>query len=98
MIKLIGKKKVELNDDEYEYYLELCVKLFKTKDAGSKYMDELIETDDNGFITVAKMSSDTPTEMVFFIQNIIINQRLSAFDQRIAGIELFIEKIGRGKK
>jgi len=83
MIKAIGNKKIELSKEEYSYFLSL-------KDVfGESSFIGLFETDDSGSITLIKPGLDNPTSMavIFFLLNVMLNQRLRRLDNKIAKIE-----------
>ena len=91
MIKAIGLRKVDVSQEEWNYYQEIIAKHSNDKQKGSLYFEDLFETDKQGIITIIKAAKEIPWEVLFFIQNLMINQNLRMFDSRICKIE---EKIG----
>ncbi len=70
----------ELSAEENEYYLEL-VKQLSSKDMdGKEYFRDLFTTDDRGFINLIKPKNSIPWIVLFFIQQIMISQRLRKID------------------
>jgi len=82
MIKGISLRKVEITEQEYGYYLEL-----EKQYSGLGYFDDLFETNDNGIIQLIKTTKSIPWSVLFFVQNLMINQHLRQFDGRITDIE-----------
>ena len=82
MHKTIDYKKVDISDAEYDYYKEL-VNRFSDKSKninGDVYFRDLFETDEDGFITLIKTEKSIPWAILFFIQQIMISQRLRFID------------------
>lgn len=86
MIKIIANKKVELIPDEYNYYLEL-EKIF-----GKEAFIDLFNVNERAQITFVAPSLNQPTSMVlvFFFMNVMFNQRLRQFDEKISKLEMKI--------
>jgi hypothetical protein len=72
MLKAIANQKLEINKEEYSYYLEL-EKIF-----GKEVFVGLFKTDDNGYITSVLPKTSNPMAMivVFFLLNVMFNQKL----------------------
>jgi len=87
MIKGIAHRKVEISKEEYEYYQELVKMCTDDKINGSDYFNDLFETDGDGIITIIKPTKDIPWTVLFFIQNLMINQHLRQYDKRILAVE-----------
>lgn len=86
MIKGIDNKKVNLSDLEYEYYKTLI------KEYGSDSFNDLFDTNKDGIISIIKPTKSVPWVILFFIQNIMINQQLRSNEVRIKELE---KTIGR---
>ena len=82
MIRSIDYKKIDLTDIEYKYYQDL-VKQY----GGTKYFSDLFETDNNGIVTIIKPEKETVWAVLFFLQNIMINQQLRSNNHRLEVIE-----------
>lgn len=87
MIKGIAYQKVEISDEEYKYYQTLVSKYTDGKNKGSEYFNDLFKTDKAGKIIIITPTKSVPWEILFFIQNLMINQHLRSFDKRISKIE-----------
>lgn len=81
MIKGIDNKKVDITEIEYKYYQELV------KKHGASSFDDLFETDKEGRITIVKPTKSIPWDILFFVQNLMINQHMRSNDIRISAIE-----------
>jgi hypothetical protein len=80
-VRQIDGKKVDISDEEFEYYLEL-VKGFSTDTFnGVSYFENLFEVDNMGFITAIKPTKSVPWMVLFFAQQIMISQRLRYIDE-----------------
>lgn len=80
MIKAIAHQKVEMSDQEYQYYKELVGQFTDQNTKGEEYFRDLFDSDDEGFITFVKPKKPTPWAIVFFIQQVMITQRLRVID------------------
>lgn len=74
-MKAMGYKKVDMADEEFAYYKSL-VKRHGTE----QHFVDLFDTDDEGFITLLTPKTGVPWEIIFFVQNVMINQRLRVID------------------
>lgn len=92
MIKAIDYKKIDLTEAEHEFYQELVKQYTDDSHNGSDYFRDLFETDGSGMITIIKPTKSIPWAVLFFVQNIMINQRLRSNDQRIDAIEKQLKK------
>lgn len=84
---VIDYQKVNMTDAESEYYNQLVKQYSVDGKNGADYFRNLFETDDNGMITIIKPTKSVPWVVLFFIQNIMINQRLRENDNRILELE-----------
>lgn len=101
-MKQIDGKNVDMTDDEWKYYLELVKSFTDSKINGSLYFKNLFTTDERGYITMIAPKTNIPWMILFFIQNLMINQRLNDFEiciKRLQKIENHIsnEDIKNGK-
>jgi hypothetical protein len=76
MLKAIANQKIEISKEEYSYYLEL-EKIF-----GKEAFIGLFKTDDNGYVTSVLPKTSNPMAMivVFFLLNVMFNQKLRQLD------------------
>lgn len=89
MIRAVANKPLELSDDEFEYYIQI-VEAF-----GSNVFQETFETDEEpsslqyGWITIVKppFNQTLPIGVVFFLFNVMLNQRVRKFESVMAKLE-----------
>lgn len=100
MIKAIANQKLDLSPEEYEYYLEL------EKSFGKDAFIDLFKTNDKGHIVSVMPPTANPTAMIliFFLLNLMFNQRLrqldnwmNKMDREINELDRRIEKIEKGE-
>ena len=74
MIRAVNNKRLDLNAEEYEYYLKL------TEQFGHQDFVGLFTTDKNGQITSIAPPVDRQISLgvMFFVLNVMMNQRLRA--------------------
>lgn len=87
MIKGIAYQKVDMTELEFEHYKKLVEQFTDDKQKGSAYFEELFETNDKGIITIIKPTRSIPWAILFFVQNLMINQQLRSNDERISKLE-----------
>ena len=80
MIRAIANKRLDISDDEFSYF-----KSIKTE-IGIDSFRGLFSTDNNGIITTITPPPDKATPMVvlFFVLNVMMNQRVRALDRKIS--------------
>lgn len=83
MIRAVGNKRLDLSDDEFEYYKSLIEHIDK------KEFNGIFQTDENGIITNVMPSPEKQTSLVayFFLMNVSFNQRLRKLDSFIENKE-----------
>lgn len=94
-MKIIDNKKINITDAEYDYYLQL-VKKFTDKEKsidGKKYFKDVFHTDENGYILLIKTEKSIPWAALFWLQQIMINQRMRVNDELIKRNEELILKM-----
>lgn len=97
-MKSIDYKKVNLSDEEFEYYNEL-VKQFAEPDHGLKgdeCFKDLFETDVDGNIIIISPKKTIPWVALHFVQQVQISQRLrmmDGFNNKIKQLEKRIEQL-----
>ena len=84
-LKIIGYKKVDLTDDEFETYQQIKESYTRDNFNGEELFVDLFETDDTGNITFIKATGNKQTsmEVLFFVMNLMLNQWLRASAKRI---------------
>jgi len=82
MVKLIANQRIELNKEEYDYYLDL------EKAFGKESFLGLFKSDKHGKIMAITPLPNQPVAMVivFFFLNVMMNQRLRGIDDGLARI------------
>lgn len=93
MIRVIDYRKVDMTDDEWGYYNQLIQNLTDTQTKGEEYFKDLFETDENGVISVVHPNKSIPWVVLFFVQNIMLNQHLREQDRRIERLEKRIDRL-----
>jgi hypothetical protein len=89
MIRAVANKPLDLSDDEFEYYLQI-VEAF-----GANIFQDTFETNEDpnspqhGWITLVKPSfnKSLPMGVVFFLFNVMLNQRVRKFDTVMSKLE-----------
>lgn len=91
MIRAIDNRPLDLTDDEFEYYLQIM----KEFNYVSNVFQDTFEVDENdqsaayGHITLVKppLNRNLPMGVVFFLFNIMLNQRIRKFEEMMSKIE-----------
>ena len=89
MIRAVGNKRLELSDSEFRYYSSL------KEEFGDSEFIGLFTTDKNGIITSVSPPVNKTVSMgiVFFILNVMMNQRVRALDVKINKTMEFENKV-----
>ena len=92
MIRAVNNKRLDLNADEYKYYLSL------TENFGPQDFVGLFTADKNGQITSITPPVDRQISLgvIFFILNVMMNQRLRALGSLIEKNEEKVAESGSG--
>ena len=83
MIRAVAYQKIEMSDQEFEYYKELVKQFSEDNIKGDEYFKDLFKSDDRGFVTIIKPMKPVPMMIMHFIQQVQINQRLRSNDDTI---------------
>lgn len=80
-MRVIANTKINITDEEYNYFLQLKDR-FKDDNGntGEKYFVSLFDTDEDGFITLIRTEKSIPWAVLFFVQQVMINQRMRLCD------------------
>ena len=83
MIRAIANQRLDLSEDELAYYRDL------EQQFGQESFRNLFKTDKNGFIVsvMPNLKIPTPMPVIFFMFNVMFNQRLRVLDQEIIRIK-----------
>lgn len=84
MIRAVANKRLDVSDEEYSYFKTIKAEI------GVDSFRGLFSTDDNGIITTITPPADKSTPMIslFFILNVMMNQRVRALDRKISSSNL----------
>ena len=79
----MANKKIDLSDEEYTYYKDI------ESSVGREEFVGLFTTDKNGLIKIITPSSSKTTSMlaIFFLLNVMMNQRLRKLDDKIIELD-----------
>jgi hypothetical protein len=89
LIRAVGNKRLDLSDSEYKYYCTLKEQFGESDFVG------LFETDKNGIITSVNppMNKNISFGVLFFLLNIMMNQRVRVLDGKINKVTDFEIKV-----
>lgn len=77
MLRLINNKRIDLTDQEFKVYEELCLSYNRDNFQGKDLFNDLFETDNQGMIVFLKPPTQTfSMEIIIFLQNIMVHQHL----------------------
>lgn len=75
-VKIIDNKKIDITDDEYSMYSNICRSYDRPSFKGEELFRDLFETDDNGIIIFLKPPSNRHTSMeVFMFMSIVMQHQ-----------------------
>ena len=80
-MRVIDYQKVDITDEEFTYYKELVTQTTDDKIKGEDFFRDLFKTDEDGFITIITPKKSIPWAILFFVQQVMINQRLRYIDR-----------------
>lgn len=94
MIRAVANKPLDLTDDELEYYLEI------TEAYGTNIFQDTFETNEDpgspqhGWITLVTppFNKTLPMGVIFFLFNVMLNQRARQVDSSIVKLNDLIKK------
>ena len=89
MIRAVSNKRLHLTDDEYTVYNKIISTVDKHE------FDNIFITDNNGYITAVFPPIDKQISMivVYFLFNIMINQKVRMFDSLIDQVKILEKKV-----
>lgn len=78
MLRIIDNKKIDITNDEFKAYNELCKSYDRPNFEGKSLFIDLFETDENGMIIFLKPPGKKyiSLEVITFLQNIMVHQHL----------------------
>jgi hypothetical protein len=79
-IRIIDNKKIELTDDEFSLYNEICKSYDNAHRRGKDLFEALFETDDNGVIIFLRPPTKkySSMEVYMFLVGVMVHQHLGA--------------------
>jgi hypothetical protein len=91
MLRAVGNKKLFLDKSEYEYYLQI------KNSFNENYFNGLFLSDNDGIITAVTPSptKQTPMVLIFFLLNVMMNQRLRNIDDGVSKISLLEKRLDK---
>lgn len=100
MKKVIDHKKIDMIDEEWEYYKKLINSFSSSSEnSGSEYFRDTFDTDENGYIYIIRppLGKPLPWAVILFLQNLMINQqerkRDEIFKNKIKEVDNLIMKL-----
>jgi hypothetical protein len=91
MIRAVDYQKLDMTDEEFTYYQELVKSLTTDGVDGSLYFHDLFLSDERGIITIIKPMKPIPWDVMFWAQNVMINQHLRELDGRLEKLEQYVK-------
>ena len=84
--QIIDFKSVDMEPEEYEYYLSLVEEFTIGGYSGKEQFRGMFEVDDDGCIKIIKppLKKEVGWAIILFLQNLMINQRLRRMEKKIA--------------
>jgi hypothetical protein len=85
-LHVIDYKQVEMNEEEFEYYQTIVKEFTNGAYSGKEQFRDCFEVDSDGCITIIKppVNKQTAWSVLFFLQNLMINQRLRRMERKFA--------------
>lgn len=81
-MRQIGNKQVEMSDKEFDYYTEILGNLRQSgENKPEDFFIDLFDADQDGFINIIKPTKTIPWVVLFFVQQLMISQRLRLMDK-----------------
>lgn len=77
MIRIIANKKIDLTNDEFTIYQNICKSYDRVNFKGSDLFLELFETDEKGIIVLLKPPTTyTSMEVFMFLSSVMLHQHI----------------------
>lgn len=84
----VGGIDIDITEEEYHKYLSLAHQL-----NGTEFFKNLFNVDENGCITSISITNSMPWVVLFFAQQLMINQRLRVADTAFEEIKSIKEEL-----
>lgn len=96
MRRIIDNKRIEMTDDEWNLYQEICKSYDRTNFSGKELFRGLFETDENGLITFLRPPTNfTSMEVFLFMMSLFCHQHLR---QMYLKVDQVCEEVGEKSK
>ncbi len=85
-IRIVDYKKLDMTEDEWKIYQDICKSYTSIYNTGEDYFTDLFESDSNGIILFLKPPSkrQTSLEIYFFIMNLFCHQHMRLMTAQVA--------------
>lgn len=84
MIRIIDNKKVEMTNDEWNMYQDICKSYDRPNFSGKDLFKDLFEVDDRGILLMLRPPKTyTSMEVFMFIMALMQNQHLRLMHQQV---------------
>ena len=83
--KVIDFKSVDMEPEEFEYYQKLVQEFTQGPYSGKNQFHDIFDVDEDGCITIIRppLKKEVAWGVIFFLQNLMINQRLRRMERKI---------------
>jgi hypothetical protein len=85
MFKIIDYKKVDMIEEEYEYYQKLLAEFTYGNYSGKEQFHDIFDVDGDGCIIIIRppLKKEVGWAVLFFLQNLMINQRIRRMERKV---------------
>jgi len=92
--RVIDYKSVDMEPEEFEYYQQLVQEFTRGPYSGKDQFHDIFDVDGDGCITIIRppLKKEVAWGVIFFLQNLMINQRLRRMERKI--MEILNERKG----
>jgi hypothetical protein len=89
MFYIIDYKKIEMTEDEYNYYNQLISEFTYGNISGKDQFRDVFDVDDDGCISMIRppLKKEVGWAVILFLQNLMINQRLRRMEQWVKELQ-----------
>ncbi|MHA2216333.1 MAG: hypothetical protein ACXACY_10365 [Candidatus Hodarchaeales archaeon] len=83
--RVIDYKKIDMTDLEYEYYQQIVEEFSDGQYSGKEQFRDIFDVDGDGCIVSIRppVKKQVAWAVIFFLQNLMINQRLRRMEEKI---------------
>lgn len=85
VIRIVDNKKVEMTEDEWKLYSQICRSYDRPNFKGEELFRDLFETDDNGVLIFLRPPSNrhTSMEVIFFMSMLMQHQHIRTMHKQV---------------